>query len=169
MLKKIYFTSEAIVLLPQSGSRRREVMLGLLMYKMYSWVSFILILPLCDVLKGRSQQNSRRWQDTDRWGFDRELMVCYQSDLIMGSVSEQEYCPENYDPGEEVNPAGVFLHNPRTITVLLLKNRQRLANITACYISLSLSLVCNLVISFLLLITVVLFNCFLVSPSIPFL
>ncbi len=124
-----------------------------------------------------SDPATARWQDTDRWGFDRELMVCYQSDVIMWSVSEQEYCLQ-YDTGEEVNPAGVFLHNPRTITVLLLKNWQRqgriflfttLANTTACYISLSLSLVCNLVISFLLLVIVILFYCFPVSPSIPFL
>lgn len=36
-----------------------------------------------------SDPATARWQDTDRWGFDRELMVCYQSDVIMGSVKSK--------------------------------------------------------------------------------
>lgn len=92
-----------------------------------------------------------------RWmGFDRDFRVCYQSELIMGSVSEQEYRLQNYNTGDEVSPSGVFLYNPRTNTVLLLKNQQQQGKIFLfTTLGLSLSLVCYLVISFLLLVTVI--------------
>lgn len=97
-------------------------------------------------------------------GFDRDFRVCYQSELIMGSVIEQEYRLQNYNTGDEVSPSGVFLYNPRTITVLLLKNQQQQGKIfLLTTLGLSLSLICYLVISLLLLVSFILFCCFPLS------
>lgn len=51
-------------------------------------------------LRTSADQTTARWQD--RW--DR-FRVCYQSELIMGSVSEHEYRLQNHNTGDEVSPS----------------------------------------------------------------